>query len=1198
MKTRHQRQLEEQGGAVPSPPRMLTDAPRPKRTRAPKSSAAEGSSSKSQTSSTQPSLSSTRSGRITQRGRGRGGRRAPQPHVTPHEDSPEASDTSTHQDASAQSDTSEQADEGERRSTEDTHGETPTSLLGTASHPVFAPVGIPPQASQQPGTFPVTTSAHPVRVSGIPDPLHSNTHPVSAAGAIPPSTPIAQPVPEKSSSSETSRLFARLLSSPESPITLGTRPPESGYTGKIQGIALIEALNPSPDPTPEKPVAAQSSAHDVGTTSLGGSAGAQPELPNPAVPQLPTVTPYGLPQMYPIINLPAMLKEQYSIMHIVVNSHAPTDGTYGPWGPTENVAIAVPTNQLPYHALLAATMNPETAKELQTNPVITKILNESKLTQTVDLEVNCWAQTRTHDYGDVITIQQHEARERTKGAPREPAKKTANEPRTAPKTAKRSREALEESEANGSPRKRVQIVPAELPDWYDEHGNLDLSRLSKQKDPQPKADGAGSTMPRVIRRTSLFENQPLTQNPYANDEVPDTHEQPIQGLYGESQEQAPQTPPSRRWGISSFLPSAQTVSKFIFASRGTPWAAAAPSRDDLNPTAQRENASRGPRTQQQPSKSQQRPRTKPRDDKSVTNGSKASTNNGMSRYKYASGVRVVHGQIRDTPSLYPPATILATVSPQGRTPHEIINGKGPRNANRVSNTTGPQTANDVSNSTGPETANEVSNSTGPELHVEITRSPSPQSKDLARVDEPTHLRFNDRLITHDEAGEYVMLKREKDEVRELRLRLEQEQLRIAKEKKDWEEQRAKLETAQIPGKKRKRLPSPDVIPLPPGGGFGLHPDYFDYISSDEEESDQEQDTPTKPRPSKKARLSMEDPLSAAPYDGGHFTLPAKKSVVNSGDSSNTDTAVTSAQNASTTTPSVQPGRFTVPSPSDSDDEETATHARDAESSPTPSKLTAPDASNDDVAPVKELDQLDPVEKARQKILKHQPTVGSRLRQSSRLSASTAGSDAGIEAAEADTQYDDSQYDPRQPHIPQAIIEAIELNKSMNAGKSTSLQIPEADDVSATTNPNADDDWTEEQTQCLQEAIQDMFDGLFEEFAYDAYRDTLPDKLRVHLDKTKAPFEDAADADEEMERDFQQWKAVQDEEEGTATVSSESTGTDQPAPFVSAYQDENLDDKVRAFIDETCAPEDDPAESEMGEFEEHFEAWKAAQGVAT
>lgn len=75
------------------------------------------------------------------------------------------------------------------------------------------------------------------------------------------------------------------------------------------------------------------------------------------------------------------------------------------------------------------------------------------------------------------------------------------------------------------------------------------------------------------------------------------------------------------------------------------------------------------------------------------------------------------------------------------------------------------------------------------------------------------------------------------------------------------------------------MESPDTIPNPPGCSYGLNLDYFGDSSSDEDGNSNENDTtPTKARPSKSPRLSMTDdphnlvgdPKKAQPYAGVHF----------------------------------------------------------------------------------------------------------------------------------------------------------------------------------------------------------------------------------------------------------------------------------------------------------------------------------------
>lgn len=123
---------------------------------------------------------------------------------------------------------------------------------------------------------------------------------------------------------------------------------------------------------------------------------------------------------------------------------------------------------------------------------------------------------------------------------------------------------------------------------------------------------------------------------------------------------------------------------------------------------------------------------------------------------------------------------------------------------------------------------------------------------------------------------------------------------LEKAKKDAEEMRKEEEKATVPGEKRKRprAPSPDVIPNPPGGGYGMHPDYFWVTSSDEDAEDGDDvdisvqkgkqrasDSDEQPR-SKRMRVTEDqddpepfshevigDPHRARPYTGTVCPLP-------------------------------------------------------------------------------------------------------------------------------------------------------------------------------------------------------------------------------------------------------------------------------------------------------------------------------------
>lgn len=130
--------------------------------------------------------------------------------------------------------------------------------------------------------------------------------------------------------------------------------------------------------------------------------------------------------------------------------------------------------------------------------------------------------------------------------------------------------------------------------------------------------------------------------------------------------------------------------------------------------------------------------------------------------------------------------------------------------------------------------------------------------------------------------------RERNMREERRFMLEQTQIvmeedsRRAREATERQEIRRLGEMASTPGGKRKRQPSPETIPNPPGGGYGLDYAYFPYDSSDEEDN---HTSPIEEPPNKSRRLDepiaprspspiLGDPHRARPYYGKYFQLPA------------------------------------------------------------------------------------------------------------------------------------------------------------------------------------------------------------------------------------------------------------------------------------------------------------------------------------
>ena len=247
------------------------------------------------------------------------------------------------------------------------------------------------------------------------------------------------------------------------------------------------------------------------------------------------------------------------------------------------------------------------------------------------------------------------------------------------------------------------------------------------------------------------------------------------------------------------------------------------------------------------------------------------------------------------------------------------------------------------------------------------------------------------------------------------------------DKRDERTNRERKKIAQrvdeiFPGK-RKRMPSPEVIPNPAGGGFGMDLDYF-YVS----DSDEEDETPVQKPPTKKARISSHgreligspsgtageastsqseaqhnSPEEAAPVtptqgsQTGHASSP--NTDLNGSLDRNVFAESLSAEKDPNHAPNGPTMTFKVPSPTSSDDDSAldlqTEHDAAAPVSPLASKSTVPEQRpTPDFTTVPTPSHL--IEKARSKALQHQPKTGSSLRNASRLSTSTVASDLGEE----------------------------------------------------------------------------------------------------------------------------------------------------------------------------------------------------------
>ena len=303
--------------------------------------------------------------------------------------------------------------------------------------------------------------------------------------------------------------------------------------------------------------------------------------------------------------------------------------------------------------------------------------------------------------------------------------------------------------------------------------------------------------------------------------------------------------------------------------------------------------------------------------------------------------------------------------------------------------------------------------------------------------------------------------------------LEKQKRDLETARKDLEEQQKSMDVSQTPGQKRKRIPSPDVIPLPISGGFGMVDEFFIVESSSDEEDVIAQETPTKERPTKKARISTPNDaiigsqFRARPYTGTLFAHPDASESPQHGNVF-VESSRLNASPVLGSTPSPGPTlTFKVPSPGSSDSEDdddsegqeqiykpsqeasspkapspksilrksgsSQSQPRSTAKSTSPSKTLAPpprpNPGHASLPAVTAIAPSDALEKAREKALKHQPKQPSTLRESSRLSSSTVNSDPGNEA-------NLKEYDPANPTI------VPSPSKEAMFGKSAHSKTPE------------------------------------------------------------------------------------------------------------------------------------------------------------
>ena len=122
----------------------------------------------------------------------------------------------------------------------------------------------------------------------------------------------------------------------------------------------------------------------------------------------------------------------------------------------------------------------------------------------------------------------------------------------------------------------------------------------------------------------------------------------------------------------------------------------------------------------------------------------------------------------------------------------------------------------------------------------------------------------------------VALKQKVNEVNKHHHRVERERVKIAQHLDEI-----------IPGNKRKRMPSPESIPNPVAGGYGMDLDYF-YMS--DADSDMEDETPLRKPQTKRARTSSHEAELLEQLTGNHQTPKRRHQT-------NTKTARTSSHEA-------------------------------------------------------------------------------------------------------------------------------------------------------------------------------------------------------------------------------------------------------------------------------------------------------------
>ncbi len=927
-RTRRQVTLQEQESGVPaSPPQSLPTAPRATRAKRTTTRDNPTAAHADPPPSTRggPAVRGGRIGKARKVGRGR-----IQPPAITNDDAPESSATDV--DGPEASDSLPQTEVAVQntpttRKVFDHHDVTEDveEVNGESAGETQSPTGVSTQPVQIEDVV-----AHPVQVQNMP------AHPVQASN-----TP-----PERLESATSLKFRDILKSSPQSPGLSPRRfPPKA--------VSPITPMNPAFVPSSGAP-----SPSSISPLSSSAPIKPAPQAPSPA-------------SQTPVYYMPSNPEHSHSLITIRMDYF---QGSKDPVRPSKPAAFAVPSELVaPFCRYIEsrAKQGSDLSKLTTDHPAVNTIVHG---TARYRPQLPAW-QTQLSPKPPGSTMRDAFIRraQRKRGF-REMEEETATL-----KAENVKLKAVAAGESTESPPKRTKLVP----DPWTADGQLVLGRTKEIEvdeygmavNPldEPNVRWSKSIPDPIVihflgpnrlvddtearKKAQLAEAQRVAndvgESPYTAEETPDTNGPPLEGLLAEAQEQVeqeqvPETPRTRGWGLSKYLPSARSVTKYIpFSSRRTT------------------------STQPPPPQPQQLAQTEPQ---------------------------------------------ITASSPQ---PQQLAQ-------------------------------------TGPQI---TASSPQPQHEpDVAdTVTGPGHRRHQStsnqqRLLTKQQWEEEKRIKRMRAQMRREAEALEKKKKDLDIAMKELAEQQKSADITQTPGQKRKRIASPDTIPLPASGGYGMVDEYFIVESSSDEEDVATQDTPTKERPLKKARTNTPNdatigsPFKARPYTG---TLFAHPDALGSRQDDNVfvESNKPNASPVLNTTPPAGPTLvFKVPSPgssdSDSDDEDYEqeqinkpvqiapssslsapkgilrnSKPNQSQSRPTanssPSKtLAPPPRPNPSHATLPVPTAMTPsgaLEKAREKALRHQPKQPSTLRESSRLSTSTVNSDLGDEE-------NVEEYDPAHPAI--------------------------------------------------------------------------------------------------------------------------------------------------------------------------------------